>query len=73
MHNAIVATEGGGMWDDKAKKFIEVDEDQAAKADPEVVFRVGEIVEVKGLRFDVDQVRGNRLTLRPLGPRLVKT
>ena len=60
----------GDMWDDKDKKFKQVDEDTAVKADPQIVFRVGEVLDIKGLRFMVDQIRGRRLTLRPLGRRL---
>lgn len=60
----------GDMWNDETKKLEPVDDETAAKADPNIVFRVEEIVEVKGLRFAVEQIRGRRLTLRPLGRRL---
>ena len=59
----------GDMWDDGEKKLVPVDEETADK-NPDISFRVGEEIEVKGLRFEVDKIRAKRLVLRPLGRKL---
>jgi hypothetical protein len=59
------------MWDDREQKLIEVDE-ETARQNPEDSFHVGEEFTLKNVRFRVEQIRGRRLSLRPLGRRLAR-
>jgi len=56
------------MWDAQENKFTPITE-AAAKAAPisTIIFKRGEVVELKGLRFEVKDIAPKQLKIRLLG------